>query len=459
MSFDPILAAIRFGTGLSPVILPPASVDEMLDWLAGPDEAAQRFPIPTYADVYPSPRDFRAATLAINSAPDDAAEAAARVLRDDLRAAAREAVIAFIKAEMARAAHGRDGFRERLTRFWADHFTVRPVNGGARHLVSPYIEEAIRPNVAGRFDDMLIAAVESPMLILYFNQHQSMGPNSKAAEHNDRGLNENLAREVLELHTLGVGGSYGQTDVREFAELLTGVTANARNGAYFRAQQAEPGAETVLGRTYGGAEESIEHVRHALRDLARHPDTAHHLAQKLAVHFLSARPEADLIDAMARAYLDGDTHLPAMYEVMLRHASAWQPQLEKVKQPVDFVASALRALAVPEGVILDASMQRVRQLIQRPLSVMGQTWQAPVGPDGWPEADEAWVTPQGMAGRITWAMRVPERLLEVLPDPREFVFHALGPNPPEAVVFAAGAAETVSDGVGLVLASAAFQRR
>jgi len=276
---------------------------------------------------------------------------------------------------------------------------------------------------------------------------------------NDRGLNENLAREMLELHTLGVGGSYTQNDVREFAELLTGVTSNAVRGAYYEPNMAEPGAETVLGVTYGGGEEAFDNVRAALHDLALHPDTARHLSRKLVVHFIGPNSDAALIDMMAARYLESGGELSALYEVLLAHESAWMPQTQKVKQPFDFIASSIRALGVPQGDLFDVSIRDIRRYMLLPLRVMGQERQNPVGPNGWPEDAESWITPQGMAGRITWAMQTPERLLDRLPDPREFARTALGPTPPDAVLFAAHAAETVSDGIGIVLASAAFQRR
>ncbi len=459
MPFDPTLAAIRFGMGLSPVVAAPGSVDEMLALLAGPDRAVDLAEIPVFSNVSPSPLDFRDASRAVNAARGTAAQPEAEAARDALREAAREAHGRFIAASFARAAHSEDGFRERLVQFWADHFTVRAVSGISRHMVTPYIEEAIRPHVAGRFGDMLVAVVGSPMMITYLDQHQSMGPNSQAARNRDRGLNENLAREVLELHTLGVGGAYAQGDVRQLAELLTGVTANADRGAFFRPQQAEPGPEVVLGKTYGAQGDTLEAVTEALHDLALHPDTARHLAGKLAVHFIGPLPDAALTEAMAARYLETGGDLLATCEVMLRTEAAWVPELRKVRQPFDFIAASLRALGVPLEVIRDASLQEVRQVLQRPLAIMGQSWQNPVGPDGWPEEESAWITPQGMAGRITWAMTMPGRLMRDLPDPREFVRTALGPTPPEAVVFAAGAAERVEDGIGVILASAAFQRR
>ena len=459
MPFDPTIAAIRFGMGLSPSVAAPQSVAEMLAQLAGPDVIGQDIPIQTFSTVYPSPNDFRDASRALNAARDTDGEAAATEHRAKLRHDAREAIGLQMKAELSRAAQTSDGFRERLALFWGDHFTVRATNGVRRHLVSPYVEETIRPHVAGKFADMLVAVVGNPMMILYLSQNQSIGPNSSNGLRHGRGLNENLARELLELHTLGIGGAYTQEDVQQLAELLTGVTSTAQQGGIFRAGQAEPGPETVLGVTYGGNEESIEHVNAALRDLAVHPDTARHLARKLVVHFIAPEPDDALVEAMAEAYLAADGVLLAMYEVMLAYEASWTPALQKVKQPIDFIGSSMRALGVSRDEIEGLRLQDVRGMVLRPLTVMGQTWHSPVGPDGWPEEEENWITPQGMAGRITWSMQMPEKLLDRLPDPREFVFTALGPNPPEAVLFAANAAETVSDGIGLVLASAAFQRR
>ncbi|SMX33744.1 DUF1800 domain-containing protein [Octadecabacter ascidiaceicola] len=460
MPFDPTIAAIRFGMGLSPTIAPPVSVADMLARLAGPDTIAAEFPIPTYKDVYPSPLDYLDATRALNAARGTDDEAAADEQRRQVGQDGGEAMLSFVKADLNRAAHTEDGFRERLVRFWADHFTARSTKGINRHLVSPYIEEAIRPFVMGDFAEMLIAVVSSPMMIWSLDQHQSMGPNSRAARNNVKGLNENLARELLELHTLGVGSAYQQTDVRELAELLTGVYANVQEGGVFRPARAEPGAERVLGVEYGGGEvASIEEVNAGLRGIAIHPDTARHLARKLVVHFITPTPDGGLVDAMAARYLEDNGALMGMYGVMLEHETAWAPDALKVKQPFDFIASSIRALGVSRDEIMNAEKGVIRRSIQRPMTVMGQTWQRPVGPDGWPEEEENWITPQGMAGRITWSMQMPRTLLDRLPDPRDFVFTALGPKPPEAVLFAANAAETVSDGVGLVLASAAFQRR
>lgn len=456
MPFDPITAAIRLGYGLSPAVAPPASTDAMLAALSGPDVMAARLPIPQDDAVTPSLADLRALATARNEAREtDGAEAAEEAFQS-ARRAMQETQARLARVTFARAITAEDALRERLVRFWADHFTVRPRNGLARHLVTPFVETVIRPHVTGRFGDMLRAVVLHPLMLDYLDQRFSMGPASRAAEQRDRGLNENLARELLELHTVGVDGPYGQADVRELAELLTGLSFHPMRGMEYRPQFAEPGAETVLGVTYG-AEADLSVVTAALEDLAVHPATAQHLAWKLARHFVADEAPPDLVEALAAAFGSGGG-LMEVYDVLLAHPDAWVPEQRKVKPPFDFVASSLRALAMPVETLLEVSLQDTRRHLTNPMGAMGQPWEQPPGPDGWPEAAQAWATPQGMAARIEWAMRVPG-VAARLPDPREFVKVALGEAADPRVVFAAEAAETVSDGVGLVLASAAFQRR
>ncbi len=457
--FDPVIAATRFGTGRSPVLPDPDSIDAMLDRLAGPDRSAERWRIGDFTDIRPHLHDFRQAGRARNQArgtSDEAAlEAAYRALRDRALAISEDGFV----HTLLRGLTAEDGFRERLSRFWADHFTVVSKRGVTRHLVTPYVEEAIRPHLTARFADMLKAAATHPMMLDYLDQIRSMGPGSAAARRRNRGLNENLAREVLELHTLGVGGPYDQTDVRQFAELLTGLSYDPRDGFTFRADFAEPGAEIVLGRSYGGAAPSLDDVLLALDDIAVHPATARHLAEKLAVHFVADRPDPALVAALEARYVATGGDLMAVYGALLSHPASWVAGPGKVMPPFAFVCGSLRALAVPPRRLTRLDTRDLRSVLLRPLRNMGQAWEQPLGPDGWPEAAEAWITPQGMAARMTWALDAPERLLDDLPDPRDFVTTALGPGAPEPVVFAAGAAESRADGIGVVLASAAFQRR
>ena len=459
MAFDPIRAAIRFGTGLSPVLAPPGSVAEMIDRLSGPDEMALRHPIPTHAAATPDLVTLRNASRAIRLAEGPTAIARAQTTLDDLRAEVRASAGLHARRSVARMIDTGDGLRERLVRFWADHFTLRARDGFATHLVSPFVEETIRPRITGRFADLLIAVTLHPMMLTYLDQGQSMGPNSAAAQRVDRGLNENLARELLELHTVGVSGVYDQTDVRELAKLLTGLNAHPDRGMEYVPDRAEPGPETVLGVTFPD-EAALSTVTAALEHLALHPATAAHLAHKIAAHFVADRPPPALVEALAARFLATGGDLLAVTTALLDHPDAWAPEPAKVKPPFDFLTSGLRALGVPGAQIVALDTQDFRRVVDRPLTVMGQPWEQPPGPDGWPEAPDDWVTPQGMAGRIDWALRAPGLLLGAeLPDPRDFVGTALGPVVPEPVAFAAMAAESRADGIAVILSSPAFNRR
>ncbi|TDK41439.1 DUF1800 domain-containing protein [Antarcticimicrobium luteum] len=460
MSFSPERAEIRFGCGLSPQIAPPQSIGAMLAGLDGPDLMAARFPVLSHEAYW----QRRAQWLELKKKRRQASGARAQALADQTNAinrSFRADLLNGIGQTVLRWSLTGEGLRERLTLFWADHFTTVGKTGPQRSAVSSYIDAAIRPNLSGRFADLLIAAVTHPMMLSYLDQQISVGPGSGFArrQNKPRGLNENLAREVMELHTLGVDGPYTQTDVRQLAELFTGLGIDKAGALQFQPRRAEPGAETVLGRSYGGDPARLEAVHRALYDLAVHPATADHIARKLAVHFVSDAPDPDLIGHMAARFLATDGDLRAVYAAMLEHPAAWAEGPGNVKPPFDFMASSCRALAVPEPRLRDAAPAQVNRLLLQPMRAMGQYWQRPAGPDGWPEQDAAWITPQGLSARLRWAMAVPRRLLPELPDPRRFVDDALGAAAPEPVRFAARAAETRAEAVGLILSAPAFQRR
>lgn len=468
MSFSPELAEIRFGCGLSPVIAPPTSVLALLNGLNGPDHMAARFPVGGFGplrDRLNRAKDLR--KQARKSGDKSDLNAQIKSLRRD---SAKQGSQWFVQS-LQRWVHTEQGFRERLVAFWGDHFTAMGKNPLLKFATTPYIEEAIRPNISGQFADMLIATTTHPLMLHYLDQGVSVGPGSKVATNSKkrRGLNENLAREVLELHTLGVGGPYSQGDVRQLAELFTGLSFSRDTDFRFQAKLAEPGPETILGKTYGTDPATLEPVLQSLRDLAVHPATAHHIATKLAVHFVSDTPDPDLIQHIAGRYVDTGGNLMAVYAALLEHPSGWAvagnivagdaARGGNVKPPLDFIASACRALVPAPKQVGGADPRAIRRLFLGPLALMGQPWQHPNGPDGWPEDDAAWITPQGVSTRLRWALSVPQRLRPDLPDPREFVTSALGASAPQSVHFAARSAESKSDAIGLVLASPAFQRR
>lgn len=458
MAFTPDIAAIRFGEGLSPKVAPPGSIDAVLAQLSGPDRAALAHPIPTLTDIMPEMAEVHKLNRAARKGRKGPDANALREAYKTVQRAYGRRLEALLVPVLARSITSDQPFRERLTRFWGDHFTVVGKNNLTRRAVPTYVEDAIRPHITGRFRDMLKAVVTNPMMLDYLDQNASVGPSSRAAK-GRRGLNENLARELLELHTLGVGAAYTQTDVRQLAELLTGLGTKVGQGYIFRAKVAEPGAEQVLGRSYGGGAPAVDDIFAFLDDVSRHPDTAHHIARKLAVHFTSDTPDAGMVAAMADRFAQTDGDLMAVYDAMVRHPFAWDSFGQKVKQPIDFISSALRVLEVPVPSIARFNRTKARAYLLAPMLGMGQNWLRPAGPDGWPEDAEAWITPQGLAARIQWSMSVPSSIFRSLPDPRVFLTAALGDVADETVTFAARAAETRREGVGLILASPAFQRR
>lgn len=444
------LAAFRFGCGLPHAPGAPLTVDDMLATLAAPDEMAARFPIVGFDWFH-----THTAEIALNKKAAET-DPALQARLDEVDREMDRTGFRALRATLARAVDAPDAFRERLVAFWADHFTVSA--NGRPQALGPYtlIEDAIRPHLSGRFGDMLSAVTHHPAMLVYLDQTRSVGPGSRQGLRSGGGLNENLARELLELHTMGVGADYSQTDVRQLAELLTGLTYNPRRGQGFNARLAEPGPETVLGKTYDGKGEAP--IRAFLADLALHPDTARHIARKLAVHFISDTPDAALVAEMAQVWQDTGGNLAAVYAVLLHHPSAWAEPAVKARQPYDFLIAALRAMGVTGAEIMDWPREKLLQVVVLPIGAMGQRWKSPPGPDGWPEEIDTWITPQALAERIGWAMRWPATLAP-LPEPAALAEIALGDRASAATKWAVVRAETRAEGVGLVFASPEFNRR
>ncbi|WP_134678771.1 DUF1800 domain-containing protein [Paracoccus ravus] len=450
----PEMAAIRLGFGLSPLSPPPQTVDEVLAGLSSVGPGAD-------AVSTEMAREQALKWDALRKARRDTEDG--REIYRKYDRGLGQLQVRDLQRRLARAVDAHSGFGERLVQFWTDHFTVNPMNGSGKNpLVMAFVDEAIRPHVNGRFEDMFAAADTHPMMLIYLNQTQSRGPNSAAARRRkDKGLglNENLAREALELHSMGVGAPYTQDDVRELAELLTGLSYSPKDGFAYRPQIAEPGAETVLGRSYGGKSGSFEDIRAAFRDIARRPETARYMARKLAVHFVSDNPSDEMVGALAGAWQDSNGDLPQVYRVLAEHPELAACFRHKVRQPFDLLAAGLRALGMTGAQVMDLNFKNLAQTCFDPMIRMGQRWWRPNGPDGWPEAPEAWLAPQLLAARISWSMTMPRRMLERVPDPREFLGTALGGTGSEALAWAVPKAESQAEGVGLVLASTDFNRR
>lgn len=449
----PEIAAIRLGFGLSPLMPPPDSPAAVIASVAD----ATRPDGWTTAAASAIRLEFGAARKARDTGK--ISEDAFRVVGQKLNKQRLDT----LSGRIARALDAPSGFGERLVQFWADHFTAAARNGAELVLSAAFVDEAIRPHLNGRFGDMLTAADTHPMMLVYLDQSSSVGPNSpfvKRQPERRLGLNENLAREILELHTLGVGAAYTQDDVRQFAKLLTGLFYDPRRDRIFRPNAAEPGAKTVLGVSYGGrGTDGMAEIGRAMQDLAIHPDTAAHLALKLAVHFASDDPPADLVEDLAATWRGTGGDLAQVNAVLAAHPAIAQTFRQKARQPFDYLAASLRALGIAGDTVRGFDAQEINRVLWVPMQLMGQTFNRPRGPDGWPEAAADWITPQMLTARINWALRQPARLLDPLPDPRDLLTTALGSTASDALAAAVPRAESAREGIALVLASTDFNRR
>jgi uncharacterized protein (DUF1800 family) len=352
---------------------------------------------------------------------------------------------------------------ERLTQFWANHFAVSVDKQLLAGLAGGFEREAIRPHVLGRFRDLLVAVETHPAMLLYLDNHLSIGPHSLAAERLGRhqverkvGINENLAREILELHTLGVGGGYTQADVTSFAEVLTGWSIGGQRGRLtggepgrfaFRAELHEPGAKALLNTRY--PDSGLEQGLAVLGDLARHPSTAHFIAAKLTRHFIADDPPPAAVARVAGAFVASEGDLPSVYRALTEAREAWAEPLAKYKTPNDFIVSAYRGLSLPVEPGTGALA---------PLEVLGQrTWQ-PGSPAGWPDRSPDWDGASALMKRIEWADAVGERLGSRR-DAQELVPQLLGANLSNATRTAVARAASPAQALTLLLAAPEFMRR
>jgi uncharacterized protein (DUF1800 family) len=354
-------------------------------------------------------------------------------------------------------------FLERLTQFWTNHFAVSVDKQLLAGLAGSFEREAIRPWVLGRFSDLLLAAESHPAMLMYLDNHLSVGPDSEAARRVARrdaqrriGINENLAREILELHTLGVGGGYTQADVTAFAEVLTGWSIGDNRGRLaagepgrflFRPELHQPGAKVVLNTRYpdGGFGQGVA----VLNDLSRHGATAHFIATKLARHFIADEPPPAAVSRIAGAFTASEGDLPSVYRALIDSREAWLQAPQKYKTPSDYVVSAYRGLALP----VDAGKAPLA-----PFEVLGQrTWQ-PGSPAGWPDRSADWDGASALMKRIEWADAVGARLGSRR-DATELAPQLLGANLSDATRTAVARAASSAQAVTLLLASPEFMRR
>jgi uncharacterized protein (DUF1800 family) len=458
---DAAIAATRFGLGARPADLAAIGADAQ-GWLTaqittGPAPQPQGALSPTstrlvdYAEVVRLRREAR------KDGTDAAGLKPGRVeLRDEVGS-----------EFLARAQLGCNtdaAFAERWTLFWCNHFTASATKQITAVLAGPFEREAIRPHVFGRFEDLLLASTRHPAMMSYLDQERSIGPNSQAGERRKTGLNENLAREIMELHTLGVG-NYGQADVTEFAKALTGWSfvgpnepglagqfgfgATGRPGDFvFRARAHEPGARTILGKTYADSGEG--QARAALHDFARHPATAHHIAMKLGRHFVADDPPPALTARLADAFQRGDGDLAVVAQTLVRSPEAWAPAPRKFKTPYEFLISSYRAVGAAPADIREIA-PTLTQMGQKPFS-------AP-SPKGWPEETGDWAAPDAIVKRISWSEQFVQRAAPADGQPTQWARAALGARLTPAALTAISRAESRPEALAILLMSPEFQRR
>jgi uncharacterized protein (DUF1800 family) len=365
------------------------------------------------------------------------------------------------QAKILRAAYSERQLDEVMTDFWFNHFNVFIGKGADRYLVGEYERDVIRPHALGKFQDLLMATAKSPAMMFYLDNWQSVGPRSEVglggpprarvnkrngryrgpfgfpvpqqrpqqnpqqqakAKKQQRGLNENYARELMELHTLGVDGGYTQKDVTELARVFTGWTIREprRGGDFeFNERMHEPGTKFVLGHTV--KEHGEDEGKEMLKVLAHHPSTAHFISKKLAVRFVSDNPPDALVNRMAETFLKTDGDIRQVLRTMFQSQEFWAPDTyrAKVKTPLEFVVSSVRASGADVGNALP--------LVQT-LNQMGMPLYGAQPPTGYSMKAETWVNSSALLNRMNFALRftsgkmpgvafAPERVLgtEALP--------------------------------------------
>src|SRR5271170_6729480 len=454
------IAVLRFGLGARPGELAAAAGDPR-GWLIAQIKGA--VPLAVNTQLTPSNEIFAAYVAARQEQQQmrrEAGAADAKVAFNAIREVYQPHYRAQVLARAQSAALTNRPFAERLVHFWCNHFAVSADKGVVFGLAGTVENEAIRPHVGGRFVELLTAVEQHPAMIAFLDNQTSMGKDSEAARFAARrfagadapkrqfGINENLAREILELHTLGVNGGYSQTDVTSFAEIITGWSIGGGKGRLaggvpgrfcFRDALHEPGAKTFLGKTY--YEQGQRQGEAVLDDLAGNPATAHFIATKLVRHFIADDPPPAAVERVARAFHKTGGYLPQVYAALIDSPEGWDADARKFKTPEDFVFSTLRSLNVapsqPEEVV-------------RTFEFLGQRQYAPGSPAGWPDTSKSWDGSDALMHRVLWASRAASRYEQGI-DPVDLAASSLGNYARPGTLTALRRASSSSQALALLL--------
>jgi uncharacterized protein (DUF1800 family) len=467
---DAAIAAHRFGLGEPTLAVVGNDPRGWLHAQVGPADAALGSGLPDTALALSNSiqldRQIQAArkTAASDPAADERLQVAKA--RD---AYYRDTIRADLRSRLASAATSTRPLAERLVLFWSNHFTVSLAKTNTRGLVGAFERDAIRPHVAGRFEDLLYACVTHPAMLRYLDNQASAGPHSRIAVRTSQrpvagqrprvlGLNENLAREVMELHTLGVNGGYTQADVTAFAAVLTGwrqpTLAHLAGGAPapgtfqgFDAAWHEPGTKTVLGRSYPEGPQALFMVLH---DLASHPSTARFVSTKLARQFVADEPPPALVERLTVRYLRSGGDLAALMHGLIDAPEAWSAEQRKLKTPEEFAISSARMLGLRETLFERNDLGGFQTL--------GQRVQYAPSPAGWADSADDWLGPDAVWKRVEWSARQAARFGNTL-DARALAAASLGPQMSPSSTEQIARAADGPQALALLLMSPEFQRR
>ena len=439
MEMHSALALIRFGLGRRADETPPADPQTWLtEQLSGPG-AAYADGLPGVSEALDAMRDRALMRKLAGAKLDPKDDPVAIMVHQEAIAASTR----WITAE--------DSFRERLVLFWANHFTVSRRQGGCAPLIGPFVREAIAANLQGNFATMLLAVMRHPAMLIYLNNDASCGPDSLVGQRLDKGLNENLGRECLELHTVSPAAGYSQADVTAMASILTGWSVKRLDpgaGFFFRRGAHEPGSKILMGREFPEGEQGgIE----ALDFLGHHPATATHIATKLARHFVSDDPSPAVVQRLAARFMETGGSLPEVTRTLIESPEAWpagRQGLVKLRTPIDFVCATLRAVDAPPEKL--AILPGAMNLLGQPL------WTAP-SPKGWSDRASDWSDPALLLRRVEFAYQVSafagDQDIAALTDV------ALGPYITAPVRAAVANAGSRREAVALLFSAPEFWRR
>ncbi len=437
-----LLEEIRFGYGPRLAVPPPPAgldADRVLAQLNVPDPEGAAWNRPPLADRF-------ALIDAYNTEKKAGAVVSAATTE-----AMKQIQTADLETFVGRPAFAAAGFVERLANLWANRITISNVSGAVVRYMQSFRDEAIRPYVGGNYSDMLQASLWHPGMQFYLTQANSYGPDSLAGKKKGRGLNENLAREFLELHSMRVG--YSQEDVTQLAMLLAGMASDEK-GVRVEARRVQPGKKRILGQTFDDSDPMAE-INRLVAFVARRPETARNVGFTLARHFIADDPPGDLVDALAAAYLAHDTHLPDVYAVLLKHPAAADPNRQKLRSPQELAAATIRLIGLTPD---EARFVKLARRIPNALAAMGQPPFKALRPDGWPEVSEGWMTPPMMAARIDWAVDLARQAGDRI-NPSAMARAALGDYASPLLLQSVSRAEQRWEGLAVLLGSPEFSRR